>query len=125
MGNQTRLTIHTYFTNIFNALTCMPGHIDKYVCLYAVQHLCNDVRNHLELTYRGHRQQRPRDKYTQMGALQVLKTQCTLSEKHVNNLRTMVSSSTANTLMVNNVNLAINIPGLSANIAADVASLAC
>ena len=37
----------------------------------------------------------------------------------------MVSSSTANALMVNNANLADKIPGLSATIAADAASLAC
>ena len=60
-----------------------------------------------------------------MRALQLLKIECTLSEKHVNNLRAMVSSSTANALMVDNINLAINIPGLPANVAADAASLAC
>ena len=103
----------------------MHGHIDKDVCLYVVDHLCDNVCDHLEVTYRSHRQQRFRDKYTHMRALQLLKIQCTLSEKHVNNLRAMVSSSTANALMVNNVNLAINIPGLSATVAANAASLAC
>ena len=125
MGNGTRLTIHAYFTNLFNALTCMPGHIDKDVCLYAVENLCEDVRDHLELTYRSHCQQYPHDKYTQMRTLQILKIQCTLSEKHVYNLSVMLSSSTANALLVNNANLAINIPGLSTTVAADAAALAC
>ena len=43
LGNTMRISVHTYFTNIFTALQCMTGHLDKDICLYAVENLCQDI----------------------------------------------------------------------------------
>ena len=39
LGNVTRLSVHAYFKNIFAALQCITGHLDKDICLYAVDNL--------------------------------------------------------------------------------------
>ena len=87
LGNKIYLTIHAYFTNIFTALQCMTGLLDKDICLYAVDNMCPDIKDHLELSYTTHRTQQPHDKYSQMIALRDLKTHATLSEKHISNLQ--------------------------------------
>ena len=57
LGNNTRLTIHAYYTNIFTALRCMTGQLDKDIYSYAVEHMCSDIKDHLELIYLAHRTQ--------------------------------------------------------------------
>ena len=110
LGNTTRLTIHAYFTNNFTALQYMIGLLIKDSCIYGVDNMCQDIKDHLELSYTAPQTQRPRDKYSQMIALRDL-------QKSVNNL-------TTSALLVNNMNCVSVVPGLSPSDAVDAAAVA-
>ena len=97
-GNSSRLTVHAYFTNIYTALQCMTGTLDNDICTFAVDHMSEDIRNQLLMTYTKHRQQRTRNKYTQMIALKDLKIHATLAEKNVTNTLNLVHATTTSAL---------------------------
>ena len=90
----------------------MTGLLDKDICLYSMDNLSQDIRDHLELSFTAHRTQRPCNKCSQVIALRDLKTHATLSEKHINNLQKLVNSSTTNALPVNNANLPYVVPSM-------------
>ena len=50
LGNVTHLTIHAYFINIFTAIQCMTGNLDKNICIFVVDSFCKEIRDYLELT---------------------------------------------------------------------------
>merc|ERR1712194_98619 len=81
-GNEARLSIHMYFTNIFIAMSCM-GNKDYEVDVlhHVVENMDSDIRTEMESTYSAHLGIRARDPLTQTKAVQSLLVAATKAEK--------------------------------------------
>lgn len=91
-GNEARLSIHMYFTNIFIAMSCM-GNKDYEVDVlhHVVENMDSDIRTEMESTYSAHLGIRARDPLTQTKAVQSLLVAATKAEKKVLATRTLIS----------------------------------
>ena len=54
-GNDARLSIHMYFTNIFIPMNCMGNKdYEVYVVHHVVENMDSDIKTEMESTYSAH-----------------------------------------------------------------------
>lgn len=107
-GNEYRISMSLYFTNLGIACTCMGK--DDYeldVVIYACDNMDPDVRRELESAHDGHLKARARDWVTQTRALNELLPVAAAAEKRVLNTRSIVSAKTTQMLL--------SVPGFKAH----------